>query len=622
MFETYFGNLKDYVVEKKHFHPYPTIRERNLWKHVRKEDKEIIREKAEAYLKTPIQPLQASTYLERYKIGNRKNFEDIYHVRRHRLSMLTLAECIEHRGRYTTAIMDIIWSICEESTWVYPAHLNQVPDTEDCGLHVAGTTYIDLMVAETGALLSWVYYVLQSTLDDESVAVTYRIHDVVNKRVIKPFLERNDYWWMWHEDSKKTAGHHINNWTPWILSNISACIAFMEDDHDKRVSGLEKIMSILTIFINHYDDDGGCDEGPSYWGHAGGSLLDALAIINKVTDGYVNIYHEERIKQIGRFIKAVNIGGNQFVNFADSLPIPSMDYPLVARYGFAIQDDDLMHFGLTLYKRYGYDMTYTRCHLGLRLMAYLFDAYTDKASSDFKFNLTEWFESIQVFIAREHEDQRGLLVAVKGGHNDESHNHNDVGHMIVYANGYPLFIDVGVGVYTSKTFGESRYDIWTMQSAYHNVPIINGRNQQQGASFKASIKDVHINDHVSEFICDISKAYPKEAKVIRWERCIRLDREKHTISIKDDYALEENNGHVTLVFMTLQKPVLLSPGIIAMECQEIRKIEYDPNQLIVEIEEVKLEDMKLVEAWGQMVYRLKLKHISCKRCGTSIVTIK
>jgi hypothetical protein len=64
----------------------------------------------------------------------------------------------------------------------------------------------------------------------------------------------------------------------------------------------------------------------------------------------------------------------------------------------------------------------------------------------------------------------GLYVAAKGGYNDESHNQNDAGHFIVYSDGQPPIIDVGVETYSTKTFSASRYDIWTMQSGYHNLP--------------------------------------------------------------------------------------------------------------------------------------------------------
>ena len=68
----------------------------------------------------------------------------------------------------------------------------------------------------------------------------------------------------------------------------------------------------------------------------------------------------------------------------------------------------------------------------------------------------------------------GLCLAAQGGTNGQSHNHNDVGNFVVYADGLPAIIDVGVETYTAKTFSSPRYGIWTMQSAYHNCPTIDG----------------------------------------------------------------------------------------------------------------------------------------------------
>ena len=45
---------------------------------------------------------------------------------------------------------------------------------------------------------------------------------------------------------------------------------------------------------------------------------------------------------------------------------------------------------------------------------------------------------------------------------------------VLYINSIPVFLDAGVGTYTRKTFSSERYSIWTMQSNYHNLPMING----------------------------------------------------------------------------------------------------------------------------------------------------
>ncbi|WP_259391711.1 heparinase II/III-family protein [Paenibacillus thiaminolyticus] len=101
--------------------------------------------------------------------------------------------------------------------------------------------------------------------------------------------------------------------------------------------------------------------------------------------------------------------------------------------------------------------------------------------------LDRWMPGVEVMVARERGD--GWFLAAKGGHNDESHNHNDIGSFIVYADQCPLWIDAGVGTYTAKTFSPERYSIWTMQSGYHNVPTVNGAEQAPGRTFR-SVKPV------------------------------------------------------------------------------------------------------------------------------------
>lgn len=82
---------------------------------------------------------------------------------------------------------------------------------------------------------------------------------------------------------------------------------------------------------------------------------------------------------------------------------------------------------------------------------------------------------------------------------EESHNHNDVGNFIIYADGKPAIIDVGVETDTAKTFSPSRYDIRTMQSQYHNLPIVNGIQQQAGENFRASDVRYAMTDELVEF---------------------------------------------------------------------------------------------------------------------------
>jgi len=86
---------------------------------------------------------------------------------------------------------------------------------------------------------------------------------------------------------------------------------------------------------------------------------------------------------------------------------------------------------------------------------------------------------------------KGLFLGAKGGNNDENHNHNDVGNFVLYLDGEPAIIDVGVATYTNRTFGKDRYKLWYMQSQWHNLPSINGVMQHEGGQYKA--KMYHLN---------------------------------------------------------------------------------------------------------------------------------
>ena len=113
---------------------------------------------------------------------------------------------------------------------------------------------------------------------------------------------------------------------------------------------------------------------------------------------------------------------------------------------------------------------------------------------------------------------KAFTLAAQAGNNGKSHNHNDVGNFLVYADGMPAIIDVGVETYTAKTFSPQRYEIWTMQSAYHNCPTIDGVMQSPGSQFAATNVSHHADDHAAELHLDLAKAYPPEAHLASWNR--------------------------------------------------------------------------------------------------------
>ena len=121
-----------------------------------------------------------------------------------------------------------------------------------------------------------------STPSTRSCASALRLE--VDRRILTPALERDDFWWMGF------TPREVNNWNPWINSNWLAAALLLERDPARRARAVAKIARSLDRFIDSYPDDGGCDEGPSYWGRAGASLFESLELLHSATGGAVDVY--------------------------------------------------------------------------------------------------------------------------------------------------------------------------------------------------------------------------------------------------------------------------------------------------------------------------------------------
>lgn len=217
-----------------------------------------------------------------------------------------------------------------------------------------------------------------------------------------------------------------------------------------------------------------------------------------------------------------------------------------------------------------------------------------------------WLPRIQVITARSVPNStEGLFLAAKGGHNAESHNHNDVGSFIVYADGYPLFLDPGVGTYRKETFNDAtRYHIWCMQSGFHNLPQINGKDQKNGQKYTASdVKAIVKRSNVS-FSLDIAGAYPEDAEVSSWIRDINFKRNK-SITVTETYSLKSFVAPTDIMFMTQAEPFVTDDRIVFHLKGGQYALLFDKNVVTPSFEKMALEDQKFVDTWGEL-YRIKL----------------
>ena len=565
----------------------------------------------ERYLGKSWTALPWTVFAENKINGNRVNYEAACFEKRRQLAAIVMAEIMEGKGRFINDIINGVGSFCEETWWGIPAHYNK-------RIPLSGNQEVDLFNAETASLVVWTRYMLEKPFNQFSPDLCQRIDQEIERRILIPALKK-DYWW-------KTAGM---NWNPWICSNWLACVLICEKDEARKTEAIRQIKAATHAFIDAYPEDGGCDEGPGYWDRAAASMFEIMRLFTvyglQFTDDYTNGLEGlaskstvNKIKNMAAYAYKTYIGNDYCICFADAHENKAVQQVnIVYPFGLWLSDQTMREFGAylgrqkevltnpaTLYDKSGNFPTLGR---ELFFLRHIRDFIAEQPREPLLKDV--WLPDLQIMTSR-----RGYLyVAMKGGTNGESHNHNDVGSFVIYAPQEssphasrlsPLFIDPAVGEYTAKTFSNDRYSIWTMQSQYHNLPQINGIDQKDGKEYAAKV----VSHKDGQLTLDIAGAYPAEAAVKSWKRTVIAM--KSGVSVTEDYELSEYRHPTCLMLMTLDPDAL-------------QRIHFDANQLSATIENVsdKLDPL-LQHMWGQKMYRIILTVKSKKNKNKIIYTIR
>jgi hypothetical protein len=471
------------------------------------------------------------------------------------------------------------------------------------GLPDVSEPIVDLFAAETSSLLAWTGYLVGDLLAHVSPLLPERIRQEIDRRILTPCLARDDFWWMGFTERS------VNNWDPWICSNWMTSALLVESGAERRRAAVGKILRCLDNFLNGYAEDGGCDEGPGYWDRAGASLYDCLELLHAATAGQCNGFTLPLVHEMALYICRAHISNEWYTNFGDGEARMIADGDLVYRFGKRVGDDRMMAHGAYCAFEES-EKAIPGGSIGRQLPALFNLAALRKAPHAQALFRDAWHPGIQVMMARAHEGSaQGLYLAAQAGNNGKSHNHNDVGNFMVYADGMPAIIDVGVETYTAKTFSPQRYEIWTMQSAYHNCPTIDGVMQSAGRQFAATDVSYHADDRAAELHLNLAKAYPPPAHLAFWNRTLRLDRAGNAIEVVDDYRLTQTVKVITFTLMTPCAVQVSGPGEIKLGTSSGGpvRVAYDARVLHAVVEEIAIDDAELRRSWGERLYRVLLR---------------
>ena len=610
--------------------PFPEYADREAWHGYFAVDSAFVVRRAERYLDYRWQTIPASAYLAFERTGDRSAMERPEGDNRSALISVIFAELAEGKGRFLDAIMDFSWAAAQEPSWMLSAH--QIRQNSGRSLPDDREHFIDLASGRLGAILSVSWYFFHEEFDAVDPSISYAILAALKKQIFDPYLDDGvnvQNWW----SGLANTGHVINNWNPWCNSDVILSFLLAGQDQEMLSAALQRAVLSLDLYMDNICSDGACDEGPIYWENSAGKVLDFINILYDASGGAFDVYSDERIRSMGEFVSRCYYRNGYTANFADAAPkLPDMSVTSY-RFGKAFGSDELLNFGLyqladaqigsfkypkiitgDIYRtlsaiKASRDIRADVDRLNREVAASSFEEVRESLRNCVPASI--WYPETELCYMRNGSD---WFFAAKGGHNGESHNHNDVGTFVLYVRGVPVFVDAGVGTYTRDTFDEGRrYSIWTMVSPWHNLPSPNGAEQKHTKQFRSG--NVSCSPSAGTFSLDLAGAYPEDSGILSWRRSYFFSpKGRPSLRISDARSLSERNSADEERFLVKGEVVLpgnvwngrkVRDGELLILCGEdlVMKMTY-PASLSVRVEEKKLEDPVLVRNWGPVLRRI------------------
>jgi hypothetical protein len=511
-----------------------------------KQPLEYIKEKCAEFHRREIPGLPYRFYVLFDTAGDRREFEGPYFERRNRLLVYGLAAWLWGKAEDIRALEDTIWAICDEYSWCLPAHmagqsLAPAGKTEmRRGMVTRGpddnAVRLDLFACETGFALAECCAMLEDAL---SPLVIERARNEAYRRLVKSYLDNGG---LQHWELLKL------NWCAVCGGSLAGAACYLVED-DRLLGGiLYKILPTLDRFLDSFTADGACIEGLTYWTYGVSFFVSFADLLFHRTGGKIDLLRDPRFEKIARFQQACYLPGGAIVNFSDARDtgfslgltsflkarIPGVRTPPPSRM-MTLNHDGISHFAPALRDLIWADREITPA------------PETGK---------TTVFPDAQWLLGTTGD----TAFAAKGGHNDEPHNHNDVGSFIYYKKGKMVFADLGSGEYVKDYFNENRYTIFCNQSLSHNVPLVAGQGQKPGREFRA--KDCAIGA-AGEMSLDIAPAYGLPGLAALTRR-FAFDTVRGNLTLEDRFVFSDRPLPVTERFVSLYPPEL-KDGLVRID---------------------------------------------------------
>ena len=519
-----------------------------------------ILESAEKRLNLPVPRFTVEQFNEETKkTGKRPSVRSFYTEIGRFLAVMVIAECKENKGRFIPKIEEAMDAFI---TGANPAfgHLFLF-DRDMKRQNERGWRYIELNNALNFSDVATAYYLMDDKISPE---LRKRVYAYFDEWVFSPMF------WNLSQPNRKTL-RKVNyntscmgwlvqsaNWNPYCHAFILDVVFGMLESRRERAYLVASMIRSQNYYFAGLTEQGYIAEGIGYWRMGMTAYLRGAKKVLLGTGGKIDILKLAPPKVHRSMYIARNMmmaPGGLYPHFADhgqeGKPIP---------FGASTFNDLNQAFGEKIYPvEKVEDYKPAGMHLGLEYF-YTISRILKKGS---KSELKEaqpllpyfWDPEAQILVVRDRPDAKmPLSFAIKGGHNGEPHNHNDLGSFVVGAGSLIQCGDPGIPVYISKTVGIIR------SSAMHPVPMPNGTLQKHGNEFKGKVLEIENNDKHSLIRLDLAAAYPASAGLVKLIRTAEYDHNAHRIVITDECGLKAP-GEYQLPLLSYENWIEEAPGV-------------------------------------------------------------
>ncbi|GAB4523124.1 MAG: hypothetical protein OHK0046_36430 [Anaerolineae bacterium] len=504
---------------------------------------------------TDIPMLTYAAYREFEHTGERDGYQKPYFQRR---AMLTraLIEFILGDETMRTPIENLLWAICEETSWVVPAHEEQGPDywdvpppiirTEPLGAHTSLTREpdnIDLFAAETGALVAETLYLMG---DDLTPEVRQRARHEVERHIFKPYLAyARDHWWF--------TG--ALNWNGVVNGSVGLAFLRLEHDLETLSEALALVMEGFETYIaTGFEADGGSIEGVGYWNYGLMYYVTVAELLREITRGELDLLATERMKHIAQYPVGMALKPPMYLNFGDSPDTVSIAAGIGQRLAERTGVKELRALLGSQASLDAHSAPIAKLPIIMRQLVW-WDAEPVAPPP-----LRDFYQpAVGIVKMVGAVNAKPVVLAVTVGHTDGHHSHVDIGSFVYHVDGESLIPDAGRGKYAKAYFRQHRYDNIFNNAYSHNIPRIGGQMQQPGREFGGTqqfygtIVEHGERDGLKYAVIDFHTAY-KLPELTLARRTLTLNPATGEAAVEDVFEFAGEPLPVEEAFVTWHEP--------------------------------------------------------------------